>query len=356
MTTPNFHQSYGAVLAADGIPLHYGDQPGEFTAAPDHAVLMDRSHEGRIRLDGKDRLAFVQRMSTNDVASLREGEGKPTIFTSPIGRILDRVMLFHQGDHALMLSEPGRGDAVRGYLQRNIFFNDDVRLTDLSPTTRQFVLAGKTADDIIAMFAPNLVNAEKYANRAVEIAGASVMIGRVKPLIEDGGQWSLLVPSEAAEMVWNSLLDAGKDTGLRPAGSLTVNALRIRAGRPGVGRELSSDYIPLEVGLWDEVSFNKGCYTGQEIIARMESRGRLAKTIVALELDSFVEAPAPLMLDGREVGRLTSSVAAPNGNIYGIGIVKVPAAVPETHLQVGSIHARIVRLAGVQPQLQPEPL
>ena len=64
-----------------------------------------------------------------------------------------------------------------------------------------------------------------------------------------------------------------------PAGSLTYNVLRIRAGRPGVGHELSTDYIPLELGLWDEVSFTKGCYTGQEIIARMESRGGWRKRL-----------------------------------------------------------------------------
>jgi len=350
MTIPNFLLSYGAVLAADGIPLHYGNQVGEFTAALNHTVLMDRSHEGRIRLAGNDYLALVQRMSTNDVASLPDGEGKPTLFTSPIGRILDRVMLFHQGDHALMLTEPGRGDAVRGYLQRNVFFNDDVRLTDLSPNTRQFVLTGKQADSIIAMFAPDLINAEKFASRTVEIAGTAVTLGRVKSLVDGGGQCALIVPNEAAEAVWREILRIGQSAPLIPAGSLTYNALRIRAGRPGVGRELSSDYIPLEVGLWDEVSFSKGCYTGQEIIARMESRGRLAKTIIALELGSFVEAPAPLMLDGREVGILTSSVAAPNGINYGIGIVKVTAAIPGTILSVNDINAHITQLAGVQPQ------
>src|SRR6185295_4976010 len=104
--------------------------------------------------------------------------------------------------------------------------------------------------------------------------------------------------------VWAELLTLG----LIPAGSLTYNRLRIRAGRPGVGHELTQDYIPLELGLWDEVSFTKGCYTGQEIIARMESRGRLAKTIITVNLSAAVDAPAKLVADGHEVGMLTSSV------------------------------------------------
>ncbi|HYO88960.1 MAG TPA: hypothetical protein VER79_09945, partial [Candidatus Limnocylindrales bacterium] len=113
------------------------------------------------------------------------------------------------------------------------------------------------------------------------------------------------------------------------------------------------DYIPLEVGLWDEVSFSKGCYTGQEIIARMESRHKLAKTIVQITLDQPINAPAPLRLDGREVGTLTSAVAAPDGTHYGIGVVKVAAAVPGSALTVAhegcEAQAIITRLAGVQP-------
>jgi aminomethyltransferase len=116
-----------------------------------------------------------------------------------------------------------------------------------------------------------------------------------------------------------------------------------------VGRELSTDYIPLEIGLWDEVSFSKGCYTGQEIIARMESRHKLAKTIVQLTLDQPVETPAALTLDGREVGALTSCAAAPDGLVYGIGVVKLAAAVRGTVLKAAGAQATILQLAGAQP-------
>ena len=351
MTLADAQRQHGAALAGDGIPLHYGDQAAEFNAALNAAVLMDRSHEGRLSLHGPDRLALVQRMSTNDVQALAADEAAPTVFINPIGRILDRVTLINRADDALLLAGPGRGEPLRAYLQRHIFFNDQVQVADLAPATRHFVLTGPQADAVAAALGPALADLHGPVGATVEIAGVQVYAVRIKPLC--GSQWSLIVPDEAAEAVFEAVLEAGKPFGLRPAGSLVYNALRIRAGIPGTGRELTTDYIPLEVGLWDEVSFRKGCYTGQEIIARMESRGKLAKTIVQATLDRPIEAPASLKLDGREVGTLTSAVPAPDGRVYGIAVVKVAAALPGTVLQAvrddATADATITKLAGVQP-------
>lgn len=343
----DLHQRLGAILAEDGAPLHFGDQGAEYGAALNAAVLMDRSHEGRLSLRGDDRLALVQRMSTNNVLALAIDEAVPTIFTNPVGRIIERVTLVNRAEDALLLTEPGRGPAVRAYLGRNIFFNDAVQLHDLAPELHQFTLLGPTADAVAASLGLPAVGAE-FRGGWVNIADTPLYAVRVKPLA--GAQWTLLAPSDSAEAIFEAVLRTGADYGLKPAGSLTYNLLRIRAGRPGVGRELSADYIPLEVGLWDEVSFNKGCYTGQEIIARMESRHKLAKTIVQLTLDRPLDAPAPLTSEGREVGRLTSCAAAPDGTVYGIGVVKLAAAVPGTVLQAGGgAQATITRLAGAQP-------
>ncbi len=257
-----------AVLAADGIPLHYGDERREYHAALEAAVLMDRSHEGRFEIEGRDRLEVMHRISTNDLTSLQPGGGRPTIFTNANARILDRATIYNRGERALVLTEPGRGEALRHYLQRNIFFNDEARLIDLSESTRQFVLHGSNADAIGLRLAPDLAPMH-VTDR--QIAGAKVVIMRDKPI--SGSHWRMVVPKEQADLVWDAILSLGAADGLIPAGSLTYGVLRIRAGRPGAGRELTTDYIPLELGLWDEVSFTKGCYTGQEIIARMESRG-----------------------------------------------------------------------------------
>lgn len=343
----NFHLKYGAALAPDGIPLQYGDLAGEYQSALHSAVLMDRSHEGRLLLHGKDRLAIIHRISTNDVEKLLEGEGKPTIFTNPIGRVIDRITIYNTSETALVLADPGRGQSVINTIKRNIFFNDDLQIEDIAPATRQFVLIGPGADAIIARVAPEASKVPTLNSCDVTIERIQVILSRVTPIADQ--QWSLIVPDNAAENVWHALLKMGEAHDLRPAGSLAYNMLRIRSGRPAAGRELTGEYIPLEIGLWDEVSFSKGCYTGQEIIARMESRGKLARTIVQLQLESPVDANTPLLLEGREVGTLTSSVRAPDGINYGIGVVKTATAQQGLTLTANEISVKIEKLAGAQP-------
>lgn len=349
MSLHDTYMAQGAALAPDGVPLHFGNIKAEYEAALENAVIMDRSHEGRLEAHGRDRFNLIHRISTNDVLDMASGEGRPTIFTNATGRIIDRIMLYNRGESALITTEAGRGSAVFGYLQRQVFFNDEATFSDLSQTTRQFVLHGPQSDLVLETLAqgankfPDLYGAEAV------IADAPVYVARRKPI--SGSHWAIIVSAEHAEQVWLKILAQGAAFGLVPAGSLTYNALRIRAGRPASGRELTLDFIPLEAGLWDEVSFTKGCYTGQEIIARMESRNRLAKTMVRLKLESLVEAPQTLYLDGKPTGTLTSSVETPDGEILGVGFVKVAVAEPDQAFAIGEtgVQTVIIELAGAQP-------
>src|SRR5947208_6220717 len=97
-----------AVVAADGIPLHFGDERGEYHAALEQAVIMDRSHEGRFEIVGNDRLNIIHRISTNDLLTLAPGEGRPTLFTNAVARVLDRATVYARGERALVIAEPGR--------------------------------------------------------------------------------------------------------------------------------------------------------------------------------------------------------------------------------------------------------
>ncbi|MEO8606689.1 MAG: glycine cleavage system protein T [Chloroflexota bacterium] len=349
MSLLDTHTSQGAAVAPDGIPLHFGDLKIEYKAALENAVIMDRSHEGRLEARGRDRFNLIHRISTNDVLKMASGEGRPTIFTNATGRIIDRIMLYDRGETALVSTEAGRGNAVLNYLQRQIFFNDEASFMDLASSTHQFVLHGPKADSVVDAWVPGASRLPDLHGINVTFADAQVFLARRKPV--SGAHWAIVVPLEQAEQVWLKILDQGAAFGLKPAGSLTYNALRIRAGRPAAGHELTQDFIPLEAGLWDEVSFTKGCYTGQEIIARMESRSRLAKTMAQMRLTGFIEAPQTLYVDGKPVGTLTSSVQTPDNEILGIGFVKVAVAVPEQTFVVGetSIQAVLTELAGTQP-------
>ncbi|PJF26494.1 MAG: hypothetical protein CUN53_07610, partial [Phototrophicales bacterium] len=177
------HRSLGAVLANDGIPLHYGDLAAEYRAAHETAVIMDRSHEGRLSIIGRDRLSVLHRISTNHLERLTEGEGAPTVFTNANARILDRATVYHRGDEALLTAEPGRGSALRAYLQRSIFFNDEAQISDLAASTRQFALHGVNADEAATVLIPDAASIPAYGHRTIEIDGAEVFIGRRAVLI-----------------------------------------------------------------------------------------------------------------------------------------------------------------------------
>ena len=342
------HVSLGARLAPDQIPLDYGDLAAEYAAASEGAILLDRSHEGRILLEGPDRFELVNRMSTNDISRLALGMGKPTVFVKATARILFRASCFSLSRGLLLISEAGQGGALANYLRRNIFFGDKVAVNDMSASTAQFALHGATANKAMEKLAPAAIQLPPLGCAEMEADEGILIIGRRKSI--GGDHWTLIVKRDAGAAVHRRLLSIGSDYGLIPAGSLAYNSLRIRAGRPA-GLELSSDYIPLEVGLWDEISFSKGCYTGQEIIARMESRGRLAKTLVKLALSSMVDAPAPVYARNKPVGKLTSSAIAPDGQIHALAVVKVDSAHAGTDLTVGpdGVSARVLDFAGAQP-------
>jgi folate-binding protein YgfZ len=321
--------SQGAAFAPDSIPLHFGDQAAEYQAALENAVLLDRSHEARLTMTGSSAVDLLHRISTNDLTNMPVGIGRPTILVNANARILDRIEVFRQESGLLILGEPGRSNPLRSYLQRNIFFGDDVQLKDLSTETHRFDLHGPLAGEVIRRAAPAAAVLEEMQGSNAIIAGTEVYITRRKPVNEQ--RWTLITPAEQAGDVWAALTEAGA----RPAGSIIYNVLRVRAGLPSVGRELSEQFIPLEVGLWDEVSFAKGCYTGQEIIARMESRNKLAKTIVMLQPAASVSTPATIYADGRQIGQMTSSVAAPDGELFAIGLVKPDYAEPGQILEIG---------------------
>ncbi|MBE0688610.1 MAG: glycine cleavage system protein T, partial [Anaerolineae bacterium] len=246
-----------------------------------------------------------------------------------------------------VLTEPGRGPALQAYLQHNIFFNDEARIADLAGQTHQFVLHGPVAGAVMTQMDAALAGLPVFGGAAVTLAETPIYAARIKPVSVDA--WALIVPRDRAAQVWTALLALGASEGLRPAGSLIYNMLRIRAGRPAAHAELTDAFIPLELGLWDEVSFSKGCYTGQEIIARMESRGRLARTIVRLRLSAAQTAPLDLVAGGRSAGTLTSSVTTPDGEHLGIGVVRLAHAQAGVQLQAGETTATVIDLAGVQP-------
>lgn len=346
-TLQTVHLKYGANLNTDGIPLDYGNLVHEYAQLEQGAILLDRSHEGRVILRGDTRLELINRISTNKVIEIAPLAGVPTLFTNANARIIDRIEAYNLPEALWLLTSPGRGAHVHTHLTRNIFFNDKATASDHTAQTHQFDLHGATANTIVARLTstpPAL-----YRAQSIQLAEHPVWLFHRAPKV--GGHWSFICSATHAPAVYETLLQAGAQDNLTPSGSLVFNALRIRAGVAG-NPELNGDYIPLELGLWDEVSFHKGCYTGQEVIARMDSREKLARVMVSLELSQFVASPHPIFSENKPVGQLTSSVIAPDGKIHAIAILKVAYAHANNVLEVGTATtatARVLRLLGTQP-------
>lgn len=299
------------------------DLVAAYQAAQESAILLDRGAEGRLELTGADRLNILHRISTNAVEALAPGEGRATVLTTPIGRIIDRVILHNlTADRTLLRTSPGRAEQITAYLRRNIFFRDKMRVEDVSAAYAQLALYGPGSVALAYQAAGEVAAAhaaagEVAAHHVVEaaFAGGQLYLLGLEPLTVPG--LALLVPVEAASALRDALLAGGA----HPVGDAAYDLLRIEAGRPGLP-ELNEDYIPLEAALWGDVSFTKGCYTGQEIIARMESRGKLARTLVRVDLSGPVEVGASWRADDRAQGTLTSLARRPDGQWIGLGFVK----------------------------------
>ncbi len=300
----------------------------EYRAAQTGSVMIDASAWGRLRFMGQQRLDFLHRMSTNDLLKLHAGQGAATVFTTPIARIIDRTLIYAREADLLMLTSRGNQGRVFQWLRKYIFFNDDVQIKDVTDETAMLSVYGVTANQVMHQVGGEDVAAlALHQWRTVRIAEVETLIARADPIA--GGGFHLIVEKSTLTQVWQALVSIG----VVPIGEETYQVLRIEAGRPEFGHELGDEYIPLEANLWAEVSFSKGCYTGQEIIARMESRQRLAKQLLGLRFEAEVTLPATLLSDEHEAGVVTSVAHSPALGWIGLGYLKSAEATPEKLVQ-----------------------
>lgn len=306
-----------------------------YAAAHSAGVVVEHAARGMLHLTGATRLELINRMSTQAVTKLQSGEGAATVLTTDIGRIIDRPILYATSDGVYVLTGEGHAPALARYFIRNIFYNDDVQLKDISAETTVFGVYGPRAAEMLAAAGFAEVDIPLHHWRPGEIGGVTAYIHRTDPVAGDG--YFVTAGTEGREAVMSALLAAG----LLPIDDDAYDYLRIEAGRPRFGRELALDYIPLEADLWGDVSFSKGCYIGQEIIARMESRGKLAKRLVRLRPAGPVEPGAEISAGGRAAGTITSAGDGPGGPVA-LGYVKTSVLNEGAALAAGNVIIRVI--------------
>lgn len=306
-----------------------------YQAARETAVLTDRSDLGVLIFSGETRFDLLNRMSTQKIHAMPKGEGTATILTTDIGRIIDRLLLYPTNSTIYTLTSGNNSDNIARYLMRFVFFQDDFHIQDISKETVIFGVYGPQARKKVVEAGFPDEDLPLHHWRQLKFGDITAYLHRTDPIHGDG--YFVLGEEKDREALWQRLLD----TGLTNADAEAFDYLRVEAGQPRFGHELTGDYIPLEANLWEDVSFNKGCYIGQEIIARMESRGKLAKKLVQLTSDGPLEVGGTVQANGKKAGTVTSTAVGPHGTI-GLGYVKTAVLESGSELFVGetAVHVK----------------
>ncbi len=301
--------------------------PADHQAALNSAVYFPQPLAGYLRLGDADRVDFLQRQTTNDLQALAPDRTVTTVLTSPTARILDVLTIVDEGESLGALPLPGRTAATARFLQGKIFFMDKVRLEDASAGWTQIDLEGPEAGGVVESLGIGPAPQTDHV-QAGQLEGISVQaIGR-RGL--SGIGYRLLVPAEAGQAALDLLEEAGVAR-LTPA---SRELLRVEAGAPEAGRELVEDYTPLEVGLDWAISDSKGCYTGQEIIARQITYDKVTRQLVGLRAEAPMEPGWRVLASGSAVGAVTSAAVSPHLGPIALAVVRRPHHEAGTRLVV----------------------
>ena len=280
--------------------------------------VVDRSDVGRLLLRGADAVDLVERLSTNALTELAVGQGAATVLTTNKGRILDLLLVLRRESDLLVLTGPNNQGRVAEWVDFYTFV-EDVSVEDVTSTTAMLGVVGPDAP--AAVEAATGVAASElapYESRAGIVARVEALVVRSDPVGEPG--YDVIVPADARQEALDALLSADAV----PVGAEALDLVRIERGVPAFGHELTEAFNPLEAGLIDIISFTKGCYVGQEVVARLNTYDKVQKRLMRMRWDSGAgpEPGAKLVLDGKQVGVVTSAAVSPDGGGVGLGYVR----------------------------------
>lgn len=326
------HLSHGAVFGSVGgreVVRHYGATVNEDEARKS-AALLDLSFRDQLEVVGEDRVTFLHGMVTNDVNGLQVGKATYAAMLTAKGAMVGDARLWKLDSAVLLDTEPGLGAKVKEFLEKYLI-SEDAEVRDV---TSGFGMLGVYGPEHLKVLAATFgsfaalgqdeVRALTFEEHPVLAVGAS----QVLPGVE------LRVPTAALEKLWERLAAVGA----RPVGFDTFELWRVEAGVPRYGADMDDKTIPLEANLERALHYNKGCYIGQEVIARATFRGHMNRKLVGLLLGETVpEAHAELRAGDKKVGWVTSVVRSPRaGQQIALGYVHRDHLQPGTELTVAT--------------------
>lgn len=282
----------------------------DYQTARRSAAALARTDRGSIVVSGADRASYLQGLLTNDIAALKPGEGCYAAYLTPQGRMIADLFVYELGD-VIMLTVPRAQHPTVVEKLDQFIFGEDVQVNDALAAFSTTAIVGPDAPRLLGTFTAiaqaDLSAMPEHGNRRGTLAGQPVIVTRVTDTGEPG--YDIYVEAPHAGALRREIERAGVPL-MDPE---TADVLRVEAGVAVFGRDMDQETIPLEAGIESRaISFSKGCYVGQEVIIRVLHRGhgRVAKKLVGLVLDGDVvpSANTPAIADGRDVGRVTSSV------------------------------------------------
>jgi len=352
------HRRLGAtMIERDGwqIPTSYGDTLFEYAAVREGgAGLIDLSSRGRILVSGSEAVQFLNGLITNDMKTLAQNSWMPAAFPNVQGRLIASVRVVRVKDEGADQTTPA-GLPRKGLRQNasSTFLIETEAATHecVLKTIARFTLAGDfRVHDVTEQTALLTVQGKKSASIVRSVLGeaaaglapngalqmtwqeSDVTVIRATHTAEDG--FDLVLNSAAANSLWDALHGAGA----RPVGYDALEILRIEAGLPRYGMDMDETNVVTEAALDDAVSYTKGCYVGQEIIARIKYRGHVAKKLSGVMFNQVekVEPGAPIQsTDGKEIGRITSVTYSPHlGQTVALGYLKYDYLTPDTSVKI----------------------
>jgi folate-binding protein YgfZ len=305
------HEVFGArFFECEGweLPEHFGDPLREYESVTAGIGALDLCYIGKLAVSGKDRVRYLNGMLSNDIRSLAPGTGCHAALLSRQGHVEADVHVYSFADD-LRLECPQACTARMVETLRKFAVADDVMTEDRTSTLAILSLQGPRAREAMEKTVGATLEPGSCYSHHTFRCGAGEWSVALRDRTGSGG-YDLWLPVEDAEVVWRRWLEVDR---IQPVGYRSLDILRVEAGIPWYGRELTDRTLPMEAGLEDAVSLNKGCYRGQEIVARVMHRGSLDRALggVAIDGEQVPESGAEIHARGVRIGRVTSAVRSP---------------------------------------------
>ncbi len=328
------------------LPKRLGDIAAEYRLARETVALVDTNYHALIYVDGPDRVRYLNALLTNNIKDLAAGQGNVSLLLSAQGHILAEIETYALTDRLLTLSHALARARTAQTLEKFIIM-DDVTLDDVTERLGSVALEGPQAAAMLrGLGGPDLETMEDRAHSDAKIASIPCRVIHKSLFGEKGAE--LVVQRNQLTALWQALLEAARAYDGGPIGYAALNALRLEAGIPWFGYDFDDKYIPHEATLeTSHISYTKGCYTGQEIVERVRSRGHVNRRRVGLRFAGLAipESGAALSAGGKEVGHITSAARSPALDcVIGMGYLRREHNALGSQVQWASGEAEVIEL------------